>query len=99
MFAQEALHNVAQATAGASPARQVAHYAKVCRSFPWTRGAVHAEEMVRALLLNELRRIRATQDLGGLDRLDEVEYPDGVKSLWHTARAEIRARASEWAGR
>ena len=87
LFAQEALNNAARATAGRDAATTLEHYSHVTRAYPMTLGARHAEELLRAIVLEELHRSRRSGDADALKKLRRINLPDEIKDLWRNARA------------
>jgi len=98
LSAQEALNRAADASAGASDAHSLAHYALIGTDFPYTRGAARAEDIARSRLLAALDRIRIlhTHDLDAAERLlgelGRVHFPASARAIWRDARDRLVRR-------
>jgi len=79
----------------------VAEYAAIVRRYPSTRGAAHAEEAARALLVDTVGWIRRTAASDPeeasrlLARLGRIRLPDSVHGFWHDARDELLEEIAE----
>jgi len=107
--AQEALHrsalfattSLAQSPADSSVVSALERYALVAHDYPYTRSATQAEEVLRALLLDQMQRVQiaaivkpaSARDL--VERIDSLAFPPSVRDEWNLMRdAALKAIAA-----
>ena len=102
-LAHDALHSASLASLTAlgrdpndlSRSTSIALFANVAQKYPHTVGSAKAEESAWSMLLAELLRVRDTIESDPqaasryLERLDRIDYPEGITYLWSNARDDL----------